>query len=366
MKFSRKKHLEVQEEKPVVRIPDIPRNMPVVAPIISRSERIQEAHVRVYDDHATMVNAGRPLPADFRPILGPIKPRPVISPIKLPEKPRDEQKALITEVEKPPVPGSYDEYTAYASAPGIMMEWDRQWEHFGGGNQFVGLVKCPLCGEGSSIIIHKEFKDIPSSLTTNVVCHDCWDKYLHNGILLMQTDDNNPNILNGQMVVMREEAFKEIFSEALKKAPNILKYRTALIPKRLFDEIGITKAAKEGPQMTPKLKKQWGRAEKDIGTLKDAKDVLDEMIAGYDAQKRDTEKLGAMIGGEFGKEVIKELRKSDAEIEKLTRDLRKSLDDLREVGEETNDGRLKLVADKAGKEGFEVEKKLKFLREKRK
>lgn len=83
------------KKKSLVIIEDKPINIPcplVVAPI-SESHNVQSTHIRVYDDHATLVNPRVAKPICVKKQV--VKNLPVASPIKLPPK-NIPEKAIIT------------------------------------------------------------------------------------------------------------------------------------------------------------------------------------------------------------------------------------------------------------------------------
>lgn len=92
---------------------------------------------------------------------------------------------------------------------------------------YVTMAVCPICQEDNgTILMDRRLKDTFERRTVDPtgVCDKCRDKYLTEGILLI-----NPK--NGNLVVLKEEAFKAVLDA---KVPE---NRIAFCDQELLDKI---------------------------------------------------------------------------------------------------------------------------------
>lgn len=81
------------------------------------------------------------------------------------------------------------------------------FKDYAGEKSHVGMDCCVICGEPIQILLDRKLRKIlPRKIVTSPVpCDKCKKKYLTKGILMI-----NPK--SGDLIVIREEAFKRIFN----------------------------------------------------------------------------------------------------------------------------------------------------------
>lgn len=78
------------------------------------------------------------------------------------------------------------------------------------------ISQCFICGNDKNELVlfgnkhPKDYKEYGSNkyVTSLEPCDECKEKYLKNGVLLVEADENN---ITGSFAVIKDEAFKRIF-----------------------------------------------------------------------------------------------------------------------------------------------------------
>jgi len=110
------------------------------------------------------------------------------------------------------------------------------------------MLKCPICGEGSEILLHRQLKDISKydNCASHTPCTKCQSVMRANGVFLVEvdasktTDESNP-WRTGRLVAVRSAAIRKMITPT-KLANDTIAKGMAYVPQEAWELLGLNQA----------------------------------------------------------------------------------------------------------------------------
>lgn len=104
------------------------------------------------------------------------------------------------------------------------------------------ISQCIICGKDFEIVLFggaiKEEAPMHCGVRSPEPCEDCKKKYLKEGVLLIEIENENEGVLTGRIAVIKDEAFNRVFNTSLPEK------KIAFVEIGVLDQIGIKKGGR--------------------------------------------------------------------------------------------------------------------------